>query len=202
MTPRHALRSLALAALAHAAGGCSYLFMERAPDVVAAPDYPVHCTSSRVAPVADAVYAGSAGFAALMFAAMPRCSDDHLNPGARTCSSPAEKAALIAAPAAVAVALGVVARQGFEAASTCDAVKDLNALCITGREDACRALTPRWTPRRPPTPGTEWQPAGPGVPPVDVPVPGGSGCTKDVDCKGTRVCERGACVEPGAKPAP
>jgi hypothetical protein len=28
--------------------------------------------------------------------------------------------------------------------------------------------------------------------------PASAGCSKDVDCKGTRVCERGACVEPGA----
>jgi hypothetical protein len=27
--------------------------------------------------------------------------------------------------------------------------------------------------------------------------PGGSECTKDTDCKGTRICQSGACVEPG-----
>ncbi len=192
-----ALRAVSLALLFHASG-CSYLFMERAPDVVPTPDYPVQCTSSRLAPAVDTVYAASFAAGAAIFALMPRCSTGP--DGTDSCVDSGAKTALVGTYAALAVATGVIAHRGFEAANACQRVKNLNVLCITGREDACRALNSQWTPRRTAPPGGgEWQPAGP---PVDVPVPGAAGCTKDVDCKGTRVCERGVCVEPGARPGP
>jgi hypothetical protein len=43
----------------------------------------------------------------------------------------------------------------------------------------------------------------PAAPHADAPAssaPPSAGCTKDVDCKGTRVCERGMCVEPSTMP--
>ncbi len=197
MTSRRTVGSLALALLVQGASGCSYLFMERAPEVVAAPEYPVHCTSSRAAPIIDTIYAASAGLEGVLFAVMPTCGS---TPD-EGCVDSGTKAALVALSAVEAAVVAVAAKQGFDSAKRCERVKDLNARCITGREDACRALNSSWTPSRR-APATEWQPAGPGAPPVDAPVPGVPGCTKDVDCKGTRVCERGVCVEPGARPAP
>jgi len=34
-------------------------------------------------------------------------------------------------------------------------------------------------------------PSGPALPPAEAP-----GCTKDTDCKGSRICAKGECVDP------
>jgi hypothetical protein len=38
------------------------------------------------------------------------------------------------------------AHSGFAATERCSQVRALNAMCITGDEDACRTLRPGWTP--------------------------------------------------------
>ncbi len=43
---------------------------------------------------------------------------------------------------------------------------------------------------------------GAGEASAPAPAPGTAGCTKDVDCKGDRVCSRGECVDPPGPPAP
>src|SRR3954470_5879289 len=37
------------------AGGCSWMFMQKPPEVVAAPNYPLDCTTSTAAPVLDVI---------------------------------------------------------------------------------------------------------------------------------------------------
>ena len=198
MTSRSASRLGVLALVVHLGSGCSWIFMERPPDVVAAPDYPVQCTSSRAAPIIDAVYAGSMALGGVMFAAMSTCSGGSTT-SQEGCVDAGAKAAMVGAYAAAAVVTAVAASQGLKAARRCDDLKSLNALCITGHEDACRKLNSAWTPSRRPEPPGGWQREAP----VDTPVPGAAGCTRDVDCKGSRVCERGVCVEPGgARPGP
>src|SRR3954468_15871086 len=39
------------------ASGCSYMFMQKAPEVVAAPNYPLDCTTSTAAPILDVICA-------------------------------------------------------------------------------------------------------------------------------------------------
>ena len=39
-------------------------------------------------------------------------------------------------------------------------------------------------------------------PPAPAPAPPAGGCTKDTDCKGDRVCQRGECVDPTPTPTP
>ena len=45
-------------------------------------------------------------------------------------------------------------------------------------------------------------PAAPEAAPAGVAPAAPAGCTKDVDCKGDRVCEQGTCVPPRVKEAP
>jgi hypothetical protein len=200
MRSRTVARAALLAFAAQAATGCSWIFMERAPDPVVAPDYPVQCTSSRVAPIVDSLYAGSMAVGAVVFAAMPTCGGSASTSAGTTPDSCVHSGTTLAAAAlyaGAAAVYAVAANQGFKSAGRCEDLKGLNALCITGHEDACVKLDPAWTPARRPAP-QGWQPvpAAPGVPGVDVPVPAAPGCTRDLDCKGARVCERGVCVEP------
>jgi hypothetical protein len=56
--------------------------------------------------------------------------------------------------AGLAVLCAVSAGYGYSSANTCEDVKNLNALCITGDEPSCKKLNPTWVPtvRDPGTP--------------------------------------------------
>jgi hypothetical protein len=85
----------------------------------------------------------------------------------------------------IALSLGLVALCGLSAisgyghSSRCEKVKDANALCMSGSLSACHELRADWSP----PPGATYTPAS-------------MGCSRDIDCKGDRICDRGACVAP------
>lgn len=148
--------------------------MSKAPQTISTPSYPVDCTTSVAAPVLDTVCASYFAVNAVALAA-----------GAGNYASDARGGG-IALSAGLALLCAVSAGGGYSSAKRCEQVKDLNALCITGDESACTRLTPGWRPS-----GNRGTSSPRAI----------EGCTMDRDCKGDRICERGACVSPRS-PAP
>ena len=158
--------------VAIACSGCSWAFMTRPPEVVVAPNHPVECTTSRAAPVLDTLCGGYFVLNGAVLAG-----------GAGNYEQSARTGGIVISAALAALCIASAAN-GYVGAARCEHVKDQNALCMSGSMAACTALRPDW---RPP-------PGGMSAPPAD------AGCTKDTDCKGDRVCDRGACVSPTPKP--
>ena len=106
---RRAIRGGAGAALGLALTGCSFVFRDPPPRPYE-PDRP--CASTRLFPIADAVYAGLFGIAVVdyLVVAVPQGdgTDPFLWPGAL-------------ASAAISALLGVSAAAGFESAAACRA---------------------------------------------------------------------------------
>jgi len=140
--PRRAASTFLVAVFAVSGSGCSLAFVQKAPEPVMAPNYPVACTDSRAAPVLDSICAGYFVANGLVWAN----SDDTENRGNG-----------IAISAAFLALCGLSAINGYRAVDRCEQVKSLNAQCITGDENACRTLRPGWTPRQ--------LPAAPPIPP-------------------------------------
>ena len=182
MTPRSLSRTALLVAVLHAASGCSWAFMHKAPEPVAAPNYPVECTSSRAAPVLDTICAGYFVANGIYWASQKSCASASFG---ESCVESGTKTTGVLLSAGLAALCAAAAVSGYPNATKCEAVKAQNALCITGDEAACKRLNSSWTP------------------PLKVPAapaePAAAGCTKDTDCKGSRVCDRGVCVEPAGK---
>jgi len=159
----------------------------------------VNCTTSRAAPVLDAVCAGYFVANGIYWATVTSC--DSAAFGTR-CAEAGTKTAGVLLSAGLAVLCGLSAGSGFGQAARCQEVKDLNAGCMSGDLKACQQLRPGWVPTTPPQPpagGSPWTaPPPPVTPPTQVrdSAPATPGCTKDTDCKGTRICVSGACVEP------
>lgn len=200
---RASLSRLALLVLlVHTASGCSWAFMQRAPETVATPNYPVECTSSRAAPVLDAICAGYFVANGLVLAGSKTC--DQASFGESCVESSTRNTGMVLS-AGLAVLCAVSAGSGFGMATRCQEVKTTNAMCITGDEAACKKLNSNWTPPM----KFQAPPPVPAAPPAAVPPAPGSavapaaepaaGCSKDVDCKGNRVCEKGVCVDPAAR---
>jgi len=133
----------ALTLLAFTSGGCSWIFMSKAPEPVAAPNYPVECTSSRAAPVLDAICAGYFVANGIFLAAAESCDSASFG---ETCYDSSAKTAGIALSAGLAAVCAFSSASGFKTATSCGKVKSLNALCITGDLAACQALRPGWVP--------------------------------------------------------
>jgi hypothetical protein len=178
--------------------------MTKPPAVVAAPNYPVDCTSSRAAPVLDTICAAYFAVNGLLVASTTSC--ENASPGER-CITSSNKTGAVLLDVGLVALCAASAASGYGMATRCGVVKDANALCITGHEASCRQLNSRWTPpmRLPadapgaapqaaPTPAAE--PSLPASPPQ------GENCSKNRDCTGNRICERGACVEPGSSLVP
>ena len=53
--PLRAASCLALAVFALSGSGCSWAFVQKAPEPVMTPNYPVSCTDSKAAPVLDTI---------------------------------------------------------------------------------------------------------------------------------------------------
>lgn len=133
-----------IAALSTATSGCSWMFMQRAPQPVLAPNYPVECSSSRAAPVLDSICAGYFVANTIALASV----DDDCDPSSFGCDDfRSAKTSAMLVGAGVAGLCALSAASGFKNANRCGSVKQLNAACITGNEQACFALSPRWTPR-------------------------------------------------------
>ncbi|HSN90290.1 MAG TPA: hypothetical protein VLS93_03605, partial [Anaeromyxobacteraceae bacterium] len=153
-TTRRPLLAAALALAALPAGGCSFLFMTRPPEPVLAPNAPVQCTRTRIAPVLDTVCAVVHGAAGIAILSAPDCA-----PGELCVIDANDQAAMAAAFLLPAAACTASAMSGFRSASRCREVKSLNALCIGGDLGACRALRPGFIP---PTGADPWGTAVPG----------------------------------------
>jgi hypothetical protein len=152
-------------------GGCSWIFMSKAPDPVVAPNYPVECTSSRAAPVLDTICAGYFVANGIFWAAADTCDG-----GSGDCFESSEKTTGIALSAGLAALCAVSAASGYRSATACGKVKSLNALCITGDMAACQALRPGWAPSGwtpSQQPSDPWG-APPAPPPPAQPPPGGT----------------------------
>jgi hypothetical protein len=188
-------RSVLLVVLVHSLSGCSWIFMTKAPEVVATPNYPVECTTSRAAPVLDAICAGYFVANGIYWAGQTNCADASFG---ESCAEGSTKSTGILLSAGLAALCAVSAGSGFGTATRCEVVKGYNALCITGDEAGCKKLNSSWTPpmKLPAAPAV----SAPAAPAAEAPA--GAGCVKDVDCKGDRVCERGACVDPAVKKVP
>jgi hypothetical protein len=133
----------ALTLLTFTSGGCSWIFMSKAPEPVVAPNYPVECTSSRAAPVLDSIFAGLYVVNAIAYASVDSCDSASFD---EVCFESSTKAAGIAVSAGLAAVLVASATSGFRSATRCGQVKGLNALCITGDLAACQALRPGFVP--------------------------------------------------------
>ncbi len=178
--------------------GCSWAFMAKPPHIVAVPNYPVDCTTSRAAPVLDTIC--SAYFVAngILVAALPNC--ENVRSG-EPCAASSVKAGGIILSGGLALLCGFSAGSGFGGSARCQQVKDLNAGCMTGDLRACQQLRPGWVPASFTPPAAAPNLIGP-IPPAAGPSqvpstePAQTGCTKDTDCKGVRICVSGACVDP------
>ena len=162
--------------------GCSWLFMSRPPEPVAAPNYPIDCTSSNAAPILDTICTVYFAVNDVAILTLKSCSNASFG---ESCVTDATRTGALVISTGLGVMCGVAARSGFVAAGACQEKKSLNALCINGDGAACQKLTPGWVPR---PAGAPLAPAAPGPPPA--------GCAKDTDCKGDRICVQGACVDP------
>jgi hypothetical protein len=182
-------RSLLAMTLAFTMSGCSWAFMTKPLEPVPAPNYPVECTDSKAAPVLDTICAGYFVANGIVLAGLKTCNDATFG---EACVESGTKSAGIALSVGLAALCAISAGSGYGRASHCAEVKASNTLCITGNEEACRKLNPAWTP-----PLKLPAAAAPGTAAWSE-----TGCAKDTDCKGSRVCERGACVEPPAKAEP
>ncbi len=168
--------------------GCSWAFMTKPPEVVAAPNYPIDCTTSRAAPILDTVCLGYFVLNGLYLAAVKDCAQASLG---ETCYNQSTKSAGILLSAGLGLLCTISASSGYGYASRCENQKDLNALCITGDQSACQRLRPGWVPQAMGAPSYPTSRPQPPVPPDAA-----GGCFKDTDCKGDRICVSGACVEP------
>jgi hypothetical protein len=161
--------------------------MTKPPDVVAAPNYPIDCTTSRGAPVLDTVCLGYFVINGIYLATVKDCAQASFGD---TCYSSSTKTGGILLSAGLGLLCALSASSGYGSASRCENIKDLNALCITGDQTACQRLRPGWAP---PAVGAPFYP----TPSLQSPVPTeqARGCSKDTDCKGDRICVSGNCVE-------
>jgi hypothetical protein len=123
--------------------GCSWAFMNRKPDLVAAPNYPLDCTTSRAAPVLDTICAGYFVANTVVLAGFKTC--ESASPGESCYASGTKNGGMILS-AGLAALCALSASSGFRNANQCSQAKDLNAMCITGDFSACQALRPGWTP--------------------------------------------------------
>jgi hypothetical protein len=165
--------------------------MQKPPETVMAPNYPVECTTSRAAPVLDTICSGYFVANAVVLAGMKSCDDAGFG---ESCVESSTKTGGIILSAGLAALCAVSAGSGYGTATKCEAIKTQNAMCITGDEAACKKLNSAWTPPLK-------VPAAAVVAPAE-PAPASGGCSKDTDCKGSRVCQQGVCVEPAPRPAP
>ena len=130
--------------------GCSWIFMTPAPEVVAAPNYPLDCTNGRAAPVLDVICGGYFVANGAYLLAQKSCDDASLHVG-DSCLASGTRTGGALLSAGLAVLCVASAVSGFGYANRCQEKKDLNALCITGDVNACAALRPGWTPLPPPS---------------------------------------------------
>ncbi len=191
--------------------------MNKAQEPIAAPNYPVDCTSSRAAPVLDVICAGYFVLNTAVLAGAKTC--DSAAPG-EACVASGTKSGGMLLSAGLALLCGGSAGSGFGNASKCEQVKNFNALCITGDEASCKKLNPAWVPPMKFPAQASTAPAG-AVPAAAVvpaaadpasaaPAAAGpaspavptAGCSRDTDCKGDRICVQGACAEPAPKAPP
>jgi hypothetical protein len=188
MTTSTLSRSALLVTILHLASGCSWAFMTKPPEPVLTPNYPVECTSSRAAPVLDTICSGYFVVNAVVLAGMKSCDEAAFG---ESCVESGTKTGGMILSAGLATLCAISAGSGYGMATKCGEVKTQNAMCITGDEAACKKLNSTWTPPMKLPAGAA---AAPGEP--------ATGCSKDTDCKGNRVCDRGTCVEPAAKAGP
>ena len=177
----------AVCSLALMTASCSALFMTKPRQPVAVPTVPVDCTTSRVAPVLDVLGVTYFFFNGLYWIARTECTPL----GSTDCASSDKKLGGALLSAALAGAYAASAYSGFTNVNRCEAIKDLNAHCMGGDGGACHKLNPSWVP---PPAGQPW-PVSPAPAPLE-------GCTKDVECKGVRICVQGTCVDPPPRQAP
>jgi hypothetical protein len=169
MQTRSNRRIALLVALALPLSGCSWIFMTKAPEPVAAPNYPVDCTASSAAPILDTICSAYFVVNGIYLLAIPDCASAGFG---ETCYDSGAKYGGAALSAGLAVLCGISAGAGYPQATRCQQVKDLNALCITGDLGACQRLRPGWTPSAaPPYPGVTPYPGGPPPPPPAQPAP-------------------------------
>lgn len=145
-------------------GGCSFLFVERAPAKVA-PDTRPDCTTSVAAPVVDTVVATLQGVRTVI--ALAASDADYSD-------APISREADIAFGVGFSVLFAASAAYGFGATSTCDRVQ----------RDASASAEPAGP--REPSSATRLAPSA--RPPPE------AQCTYDAQCGGVRVCEHGMCV--------
>ncbi len=121
--------------------GCSYLFLNRPPEVPPYPAASIRCTTSRAAPSMDIVL--TAGFAALGLAAISAnttqsCSQSALGP----CFSYTQE--MRYGVSAIALGLGALALTstiyGFDRTARCEQLIQWQKACDEGDRAACTAL--------------------------------------------------------------
>ena len=138
------------------------MFMQKAPEVVAAPNYPLDCTTSNAAPILDVICSSYFVINGVYILAQKDCATANIG---ETCFSSGQKAGGALLSGGLAALCGISAASGFGYADRCHKMKDLNALCITGDEGACQQLRPGWVPGARPSMQQGQQPRQPPPPP-------------------------------------
>ena len=173
------LRNWSLAMLLLFSSGCSYLFMNRPPEIGTQPAYPVECTDSRAAPVLDVLGAGFLAVSTIAGAARD-ASCTYNCPTTGTTVGGVIVLALFTAP------LLASSVSGFAAAARCERVKAQSEACAVGSNPAC--LNFGWDPR------TARRRAGTSVPAAAVPVTRPESRPPEA-CHGSEDCSTGSCVD-------
>lgn len=169
------LKRTLLAALVLGSSGCSFLLMNRPPEIGTQPAYPIECTTNQVAPVLDALGGGLLA-ATTVGVLVQDCTGQSCSAGSRV------SGAILTGLLTTALVGSSVS--GFRASSRCNRVQAQSQACVDGLDKACAALTwdPRTSGRRAAAP-----PAAPAAPAK----PAGA-CASADDCDGG-ACIDGAC---------
>jgi hypothetical protein len=117
--------------------------MTKPPEVVSAPNDPIDCTISRVAPVLDTICVGFFIVNGILLATDQDCVLAGKGP---SCLGGSTKTGGLVLSAGLGLLCGLSAASGFGHAMKCEQMKELNALCATGDQAACRRLRPDWVP--------------------------------------------------------
>lgn len=132
-------------ALSSQIAGCSWIFVQKAPDGPVERAPPATCTSSAAAPIADTVLASvlAAGGLALVIGAATKPGPSDPYAATVNAAYTVTVAAAGGVLAASAIPWAFSAAYGYSHTADCREVKQSQLDCLSGVEDSCRLLRER-----------------------------------------------------------
>jgi hypothetical protein len=155
-----------LAVLLVLAPGCSWLFVQRPPDLPIGPDAPFECTQEVTLPALDIAGSAASGVLGILLVAAALSSPVASNcpPNSSDCITPTDRNEMVIAGASMVALGGAVAfsaAYGLSETSRCREINGWKAGCLSGLEDDCWKLyRPRTTGPLPPPPPLPMGPPG------------------------------------------